>query len=169
MFKANITLPTEPVSADSENGVAAVEEKSVFRLSPVLDGGQVSRIHPILGDLRIAHQNSREFGAGTRRTLVRFTLKENGNLPAASAHLVLTGHTDGPGISRQKEAFNLLLNAILSMAINPDFSASAVYPTAIAPTLELETAPESGSGAATDTVVNFAETEFVSRLIGGEG
>lgn len=160
MLRLNVTLPTNVVAASAADGIAAVTNKSVFALQGQLDNNRTIRSNAVVGDLSIAHSQTKEFAGAGKRHLVRIDLKANGTLPGAYAYLVL-GHPDSSTApARALEAYNLLRSALIVLSDNMESVDVITDLAAVNGAI-----PEEDNGFLTAA----ATRDTVSRLTAGEG
>jgi hypothetical protein len=158
MYPLNTTLNTKAVAANADTGRVAVSATSGFRLTTTLDNSKTVRRNAVVGDVSVAHTNSKEFGAGTGRHLVRVDLRQNGELPPASAYLVITAPDSPAGSIRGIEAFWLLMNALISLSGDVLAADLGVQGSNGVPALEADS-----------NAVNPGLDAFVSGFVGSEG
>jgi len=173
MFKSNITLPTKSVSADADLGIAAVGSSSQFALTASLDNQKTVRRNTTVGDITVAHSDSKEFGGASKRHVLRVDLKQNGNIPAASAYVVIAHPDTQSGITRSVEAFHLLLLSVLKLA-QDELVASGSIVTALGDEFDAAIANADGKliifpSAAGGYDISVAFDQGISRIAGNEG
>jgi hypothetical protein len=169
MFLDPLTIVAKTRSAVAENGILAITSPLKFRKTSTSDNGRVTRANNALGELVISQAPTKEYGSGGKRTLVRFNLKQNGTLPGASAHLVVTSAPGLEGPARASEALGLLINSLFTMALQEEDFGDLI------PGDALQQGAEAGwpninvlYAADSSAEVDAYLASFIKRMISGE-
>ena len=112
---SKFTLPSVAQTVNADSGRVAVAAESSFSEIVQPSDGSTVRKNPVLGEFRVSQSTTKDFGPGSIRTLLRLNLNSNGELPGASAYVVITTAAGAPGVSRGIEAFGLLISALFTM------------------------------------------------------
>lgn len=111
MFKNNITVAQKPATASETH--PALPPSVALKLRS--ENGATDRGDSHYGNLTIAHSKTKEMGGGYRH-VVRLNLREQGDIPPASAYLVIINRDTLPGEDRALQAVQGLLGALIALA-----------------------------------------------------